>query len=173
MSTNKYDLEFLKHFAQLIAGLMVLTVVLAMIAYHIYSGVQHPVGENRKAELASRIAPEGAVYAGATGQAAKAAAEEAARKAAAAQVAYEGTMDGAVIFDKLCGACHMTGVGGAPKMEKGQWADRSKQGVETLVKHAIEGYTGAAGVMPARGGNPSLTNEQVESTVKWMLANMK
>jgi cytochrome c5 len=36
-----------------------------------------------------------------------------------------------------------------------------------------EGYQGEAGLMPARGGNPSLTDEQVASTVHWMLDNLK
>jgi cytochrome c5 len=64
-------------------------------------------------------------------------------------------------------------VGGAPKLEKSAWADRIKQGIETLDKHALEGFKGAAGQMPARGGNPALTDEQVKATVKWMVDNLK
>ena len=41
-----------------------------------------------------------------------------------------------------------------------------------LYQHAIEGYTGAAGVMPAKGGNPALTDDQVRSTVDWMLSQI-
>jgi cytochrome c5 len=41
-----------------------------------------------------------------------------------------------------------------------------------LYKHAIEGYNNV-GVMPARGGNPSLTDAQVSATVDWMLGNLK
>ena len=171
--TNKYDQTFLKHFAQLIGGLMVLTVVLGFIGHAIYSRVPKNESPRRAAEAAARIAPEGGVYAGATGKAAMAAAAEAAKKAAAAQVAYDGTLDGKVIFEKLCTLCHGTGTGGAPKLEKGLWADRVKQGIETLDKHAIEGYKGAAGLMPAKGGNPSLTDDQVKATVKWMLDNLK
>ena len=50
---------------------------------------------------------------------------------------------------------------------------RAAQGADVLYKHAIEGFTGAAGVMPAKGGNPGLTDEQVKATVDWMLANVK
>ena len=42
-----------------------------------------------------------------------------------------------------------------------------------LHRHAIEGYTGATGVMPPKGGNPALTDEQVIATVDWMLDNLK
>lgn len=173
MSSNQYDATFLRHFAQIIAGLMGLTVVLILLASWIYS--QKPPYENtrRDAEVAARIAPEGGVYAGNTGKAAMEAAAEAAKKLAASQVAYDGTTDGSVIFGKLCTACHGTGAGGAPKLEKGLWAERVKQGADVLVKHATEGFKGAAGIMPPKGGNPSLTDEQVKATVKWMLDNLK
>ena len=170
---NKHDLTFMKHFAQLIAGLMVLTVVLILFAHFIYG--QHPREENGAIVAATnaRIAPVGDVFAGATGKAAMEAAKAAAAAAAKGQVAYDGTLDGSVIFNNLCGACHVSGAGGAPKLEKALWAARTAQGIDTLVKHASEGYTGAAGVMPARGGNPSLSDEQVRATVQWMVDNLK
>jgi cytochrome c5 len=173
MSNNSYDNTFLKHFAQIIAGLMLVTVVLMGLAYSIYASRDPYTNPRREAEVAARIAPEGSAYAGSTGKAAMEAAAEAAKKAAAGQVAYEGTTDGSVIFGKLCTACHGTGAGGAPKLEKALWADRVKQGVDVLVKHAVEGFKGNAGLMPPKGGNPSLTDEQVQATVKWMLANIK
>ncbi len=41
-------------------------------------------------------------------------------------------------------------------------------------KHAIEGFTGPdGGVMPPKGGNPALTEEQMHATVDWMLGNLK
>jgi len=81
-------------------------------------------------------------------------------------------MDGSVIYASLCGACHTTGAGGAPTLEKAQWTARMGQGMDTLVKHAIEGYTGSAGIMPAKGGNLALTDEQVEATVEFMVEGM-
>ena len=89
-----------------------------------------------------RIAPVGAVYAGATGAAAQAAAASAAAAAAASQVAYGGTTDGSVIFGNLCTGCHTSGAGGAPTLDKAHWAARIAQGKDTLHKHAIEGFPG-------------------------------
>jgi cytochrome c5 len=164
---------FLKHFSMVILFLVGVTVVLLVFAHYMHG--LHPVEVDPQVEarLAERIKPVGAVYAGETGKAAMAAAAEAARVAAASQVAYEGTLDGSVIFGKLCGACHTSGVGGAPMLTQAAWAPRLAQGVETLVKHAIEGYQGEAGLMPARGGNPSLTDAQIDASVKWMIDNLK
>lgn len=169
---NKTDLTFLKHFAIVIGGLMLLTLVLIVGAQWIYSGHQPEPSTIATPRTAARIAPVGDVYAGETGQAAMAAAKAAAEAAAKAQVAYDGTLDGSVIYEKLCSACHKTGAGGAPMLTKALWAGRVSQGADVLVQHAIQGYQGEAGVMPARGGNPSLTDDQVRASVEWMLDNL-
>ena len=171
---TKTDLEFLKHFALVIGGLMLVAVLLIFLAMHIYGKNPAPQNPEHGKQLAERIAPVGAVYAGDTGRAAMLAAQEAAKKAAASQVAYGGTTDGKTIFGNLCQSCYSSGAGGAPRIDdKAAWAPRVAQGVETLVKHAVEGYTGKAGMMPARGGNPALTDEQVKATVEWMVSQVK
>jgi cytochrome c5 len=102
------------------------------------------------------------------------AAQEAAKAAAASQVAYGGTTDGKTIFGNLCHSCHETGAGGAPKIsDKAAWAPRVAEGLDTLVKHAIDGYTGKSGIMPPKGGNPALTDEQIKATVDWMFDQVK
>ncbi|MEO6065435.1 MAG: c-type cytochrome [Lysobacterales bacterium] len=166
------DSVFLKHFAMVIGFLMAVTGLLMVVAYVIHLG--RPVNKSYAAALAveQRIAPAGAVYAGDTGRAAMLAAEDAAKAAAASQVAYGGTMDGSVIYASLCQACHATGAGGAPKLEKALWSPRMAQGVDMLVQHAIEGYKGEVGIMPAKGGNLALTDEQVAATVQFMVEGM-
>ncbi len=65
--------------------------------------------------------------------------------------------------------CHAAGVAGAPKPgNKEEWAPRIAQGKDTMYKHALEGFTGDKGMMPARGGNTSLTDEQVKAAVDFM-----
>lgn len=174
MSTNKYDLVFLKHFAMVIGALFIIMVLLQIGAYYLHHTRPAEVPPQKLAEIEQRIAPVGAVYAGATGREAMLAAQEAARAAAASQVAYEGTTDGSVIYAKLCGACHTNGVGGAPKLTQAEMGARTAQGLDTLVAHAIEGFDGPAPTpMPARGGNPALTDEQVRAAVQWMVENTK
>jgi len=171
---TKTDMVFLKHFSMLIGGLALFALLLGGLALHIYGEHPAPQSPDHGKDVEQRIAPVAGVYAGDTGRAAMLAAQEAARQAAASQVAYGGTTDGKTIYGSLCHACHDSGAGGAPKInDKAGWAPRVAQGLDTLVKHAIEGYTGKAGVMPAKGGNPALTSEQVHATVEWMLSQVK
>lgn len=86
----------------------------------------------------------------------------------AAAPAAENEM-GKKIFNKTCAMCHAAGVAGAPKPgDKADWGPRIAQGKETLYKHAMEGFTGAKGMMPARGGSPSLTDDEMKAAVDYM-----
>lgn len=76
---------------------------------------------------------------------------------------------GKSVFGKTCALCHAAGIAGAPKPgNKDEWGPRIAQGKETLYKHAMEGFTGSKGAMPARGGNAKLTDEEVKAAVDYM-----
>jgi|TARA_B110000014_G_C20123530_1_gene596749 cytochrome c5 len=61
-----------------------------------------------------------------------------------------------------CAMCHNSGLMGAPKIgDVGQWAPRIAQGKETLISNAIKGIR----MMPAKGGNAKLTDEEVAAAV--------
>jgi cytochrome c5 len=173
--TSKSDQGVMRQFAIMIGGLAVLTVVLIFTALMIYEHEPQETNPNQQAQVAERIAPAGAVYAGNTGRAAMQAAADAAAKAAASQVAYGGTTDGKAIYDHLCTSCHTSGVAGAPKLgDKSMWGPRIAEGIDTLVKHATEGYHGPDGnFMPPKGGNPALTDAQVKAAVTWIVGQAK
>ena len=77
---------------------------------------------------------------------------------------------GKSVFGKTCALCHAAGVAGAPKPgDKADWGPRIAQGMDLLHKHAIEGYTGAKGQMPARGGSTTLTDDEVKAAVAFMV----
>ncbi len=87
---------------------------------------------------------------------------------AAAPSGGEGT------YNNACTACHGAGIAGAPKAgDKGAWGPRIAQGKDTLYEHAIKGYNGKAGVMPAKGGNPTLADADVKAAVDYMVALAK
>lgn len=72
---------------------------------------------------------------------------------------------GEAVVGAVCAACHSSGALGAPKIgDKAAWAPRIAQGYETLIKHAIEGIRS----MPARGGNATLTDNEVANAIAYM-----
>lgn len=74
------------------------------------------------------------------------------------------------IYEKSCAICHDNGLAGAPIVgEKDIWADRMVPGMEALVGRAITGYVGEDGVMPPKGGNMSLSDEDVAAAVHYMV----
>lgn len=81
---------------------------------------------------------------------------------------------GESIYKQSCFACHAAGVAGAPKLgDKAAWAPRIAQGNETLYTHSIKGFQGKAGMMPAKGGNVSLSDADVKAAVDYMVAQSK
>jgi len=79
-------------------------------------------------------------------------------------------LDGEAVYKAACTACHGAGIAGAPKTgDAAAWQPRIDQGMDTLVRHAIEGFQGQAGYMPARGGYANLTDEQVRDAVQYMV----
>ncbi len=80
-------------------------------------------------------------------------------------------IDGASTYKSACSVCHGAGIAGAPKFgDKAAWAPRIAQGEATLHQHSIEGYKGAAGVMPAKGGRMDLSDNAVIAAVDYMVA---
>ncbi|MGM0411853.1 MAG: c-type cytochrome [Pseudomonadota bacterium] len=78
--------------------------------------------------------------------------------------------DGKRVYDQACVSCHGQGVAGAPKVgDKEAWSERVTKDVDTLYKHAIEGFEGESGVMPAKGGYSNLSDDEVRAAVDYMV----
>jgi cytochrome c5 len=80
---------------------------------------------------------------------------------------------GKSIYANKCSVCHASGAAGAPKLDDGSWATRKAQGMGVMVGHAIKGFQGAKGYMPAKGGFMSLSDEEVAAAVAYMAAEGK
>ena len=116
-----------------------------------------------------RIAPFGQVYT--DGQAIPvdpAVAQVAMAEAAAAP------LTGPQVYNAACIACHGGGIAGAPKTgDAAAWGPRIAQGIDTLNKHALEGFSGAAGFMPAKGGRADLSDAEITGAVAYLVEQVK
>ena len=157
------DRNFIRRFSGIIIGLVLLTITLIFVARSLEFEPDVDVNPSQKALAEERISPVSGVRTGDEGVAALAeaqAATPAPEQSAAAEV------DGEQVYNGLCMTCHTAGVAGAPITGSDQMAQRlSEKGIDTLVTNAINGLN----VMPPRGGNPSLTDEQIRAAVDFML----
>ena len=79
--------------------------------------------------------------------------------------------NGEQVYEAACKACHGTGLAGAPKAgDPAAWRPRAAQGKNTLYEHALKGFTGKAGIMPAKGGRTDLSDELIKEAVDHLLA---
>ena len=125
-------------------------IALFLLLSQLVTGVRREDTGATDAQVLSRIKPVGEVtLAGATGARA--------------------SMSGEQVFQAVCKTCHEPGIAGAPKVgDKAAWAGPIKKGYETLVQHALNGFQEAGKVMPPRGGNPDLSDIEVESALVYM-----
>jgi len=88
--------------------------------------------------------------------------------------AAEVQASGQQTYQQACFACHNTGVAGSPKIgDKAAWAPRIAQGMATLQEHALKGYKGKTGFMPAKGGRADLSDDAVKAAVQYMVDSSK
>jgi cytochrome c5 len=70
-------------------------------------------------------------------------------------------------YERACAGCHDEGLNGAPAVDDREaWAGRSSLWVAVLEEHAKEGYLD----MPARGGDPGLSDCEVAAATEYMLS---
>ena len=76
------------------------------------------------------------------------------------------TTAGEKVYQQACQMCHEAGVAGAPMTgDAAGWADRIAQGRDKLVENAINGI----GVMPPKGGQSQLSDEDVAAAVDFLI----
>ena len=167
MSKKSYAM----HVAMILgSGAALLVFIFILVAHH--RDVPEKVRMDRGvllaggSSVAERIKPVGeiALAAAQTGQAP-------AQKAVAAATPAR---DGQQVYQAGCVACHDAGIAGAPKLgDKGQWAKRIAKGPDALYASAVNGVQGSAGVMPAKGGNPALSDAEVRAAVDYMVGRSR
>ncbi len=169
---SKQDSHFFNTFSIVIAILVAVTILLFAFA--------RAVGRNTQVEhlqsdpefvtaVAENLKPLAQVaVAGQDNSALAIVADNA--SAGSAAPAAELPTDGIGVYEKVCSSCHSAGLAGAPKSgDKAAWAPRIAQGTDTLYKHAIEGFQGKAGVMPAKGGFSNYPDDLIKLAVDHMV----
>ena len=85
--------------------------------------------------------------------------------------AAAGSVDGKAVYENVCVACHAGAIPGIPKLgDKADWEPRIAQGNDVLYDHAINGFMGAAMLMPPKGG-ADISDEEVKAAVDYMVEN--
>ena len=158
------DKTFIKNFSLVVIALILFTATIIFLAKLV--GFREDEGiPSRVAITAERIKPVADVYTGEEGETAiqETTAEATPTMAAAA---FDGSLDGEMIYDTVCAACHTAAVLGAPQPGSAEMAKRAEVGMDAMMQNALNGlnYT-----MPARGGQPDLSDEQVQVVIEFML----
>ena len=175
----KTDHHFRNVFSAILGVLIAIALVLVGISRMVDSG---PKGARdtddplMQASAEERIRPFGQVAVAGEDNAGKAIVASATAVAVAAPAAIDPSkpMDGKTVFESACTACHGTGIAGAPKVgDKAAWAPRIAQGVPTLEKHALGGFQGGKGLMPAKGGRADLPDDAVRAAVEYMVSQAR
>lgn len=174
---SKADDIFWREFGVILLLLVGFSVGMVVIARAIGASSMDRIHAGASA-VAMRIEPVGRVRIGDPTRQVEAEATEAAMAAdtppaaSAAPAGPAGTALAAVdpgkaVYDSLCLACHAGGIAGAPKLDdNAAWTERiMAKGLDGLVATAIEGLGG----MPPRGGNPTLTDEEIRQAIEYML----
>lgn len=149
------DMAFIRRFSMVIGGLSAIIFISFIVAGIFGAGKDHHP-ELEQQRNAQRLAPvASAITSAATPQPTAAAAPAAA-------------MSGEQIVTNVCSACHGSGMLGAPKIgSKADWESKLKAagGVDAAIKNAIHGI----GNMPPRGGDSSLSDQEIHEAVEYML----
>jgi cytochrome c5 len=119
-----------------------------------------------RAAIDERIKPVGRVLLMGDAELAAAAAA-----AVAAPTPVATVMTGPQVYNAACIVCHQPGVTtGAPTIgDVAAWAPRIAQGKDTLYQHAIQGFQGAGGFMPPKGGRVDLSDGEIQAAVDYLI----
>jgi cytochrome c5 len=165
---SKQDSHFFNNFSLVLGILFAVTIGLFVFARQVGAnnqGKQVTTDPRYLESVEQRLAPVARVAVGGQDNSALQIAS-----VGPAQPAVALPADGTAAYDTACAACHGAGIAGAPKNgDKAAWGPRIAQGKDTLYNHAIKGFNGKTGVMPAKGGRTDWPDDLVKQAVDHMI----
>lgn len=156
MENGNHDKVFFKSFAMVMGALFGIFFICIIVARIVTPA--HEMDAAGLAKIDERTKPIGQVV---TDPAAL-------MKLAAASAAARAPYTGEQLMQKVCSGCHATGMLNAPKTgNKAEWSKRlaANGGLAGLVASAVKGKNS----MPARGGDPSLSDAELKAAIEVML----
>ncbi|MGB6488877.1 MAG: c-type cytochrome [Steroidobacteraceae bacterium] len=172
---SKQDTHFINMFSLVIGALVALAIVFFVAARAIGAATQDKevlTGPDYYHSVAARVAPLAQeAVAGQNNAALTIAPPAGATAQAGGSSGLAMPTSGKDLFDQTCSACHGAGIAGAPKAgDKAAWASHIAKGLPTLYDHALHGFTGDTGTMPAKGGRTDVPDAMVEQAVNYMVS---
>ncbi len=162
---SKADDIFYREFAVIILLLFLFTLCMIFLARIIGAAAFEDM-RNSNSAIIERIEPVGQVRVGDPNKVVAATATETLQVAAAQPAASAPAKSGDAVYNGACVACHAAGVAGAPKLDdKPAWESRIGLGIDGLVSSVVKGKN----AMPPKGGNPTLSEEEIRNAVEYML----
>ena len=163
------DQKFFDMYSLVIGVLAIIALLIfvgAMKLSDVTQGIYTADTAEYQAAVAERLRPIGQIYLpGEEASAGRPVVNEAAQPDP-----VETVMSGPQVYNSACLVCHGAGVGGAPVTgDAGSWGPRIAQGNDVLYQHAIEGFTGQSGFMPAKGARMDLSDDEVRAAVDYMV----
>lgn len=169
---SNHDKQFMDLFSLIIGILVAVAVALGVLAVWLGTDSQREATRDNPAyqeHVNANLKPFGTVAV-----AGEASAEDDAAALPAAPAPVAAPLSGPQVFNQACNACHGGGINGAPKPgDKADWAPRIAQGMATLNKHALEGFQGKKGAMPAKGGFVNLSDAEIKAAVDYMVGQSR
>jgi cytochrome c5 len=152
---ENHDRMFMANFGKVMAGLGVIFAICIIAAVMVVGRTSIRDDQVRREQLEARLVPPGKVVTDPS-QLVKVAAKT------------REPLSGQQVVEKVCAGCHANGLLNAPRIgDADAWKARYEQGLDTLVKHSIEGIR----QMPARGGDADLSDDEIRESVKQMLVD--
>ena len=153
-----------------VSGVLVLIAVAVLVAANLVGERSYEKSAAQIRIAKERIEPIGKInLESAPAQAAEGGAVAAAEPEAAPQTLAE-EISGEKVYGGICQSCHAAGIAGAPMVGNAEaWKPRIAQGLEVLYQSAIKGK----GLMPPKGGNPALSDEEIKAAVDFMVESSR